>query len=552
MKKTLCLFLAMLFLLTSCNNAATDTRSPKDTDAFYLDSLPDIGKFSGKIGEARFYDEPTYDFVPSGAYGRIIPYVGSYRVFETPKREDSSWHTPIGYAAYGFCTPDGKIVMDASDKNTYINYRETDDGFGFYTVTRETSPKDDAPDEFLPSETYVIPLDGTWCLKLEGSSWVTNAGGGYVSVCDYTDDGGVRIKLYDYDGKLVRTIEGVDSTGMFSQGLMLVSSWGKGGYSAEFINESGEKVLGPYSAASDFNEYGITAVEDEKGAYLINTKGEILSDFYESFFKEFSDDMNELVYVGRHGSEPEVSDVFSADGKLLGSVSGATYMSFKFPDNGDIYYYYTIFDNNDKGHAVYNSEKMIFKRLGDNMDFVSKEFGVSPNAYSGTDNCFVHIDKAKKVGYLFDCNGETIAVLDGASDVINTSEYGEYAIYIEGEYEYSFDEETGKPKPDTRKTHVYDSKKKEIVFTLDSSSNAHFADKDKRFIVLSEYDVNDMFGSIEASWLLDTNTGEIVFENCKNITFYTVGDNTYINVCTDNSSALYDENMKLIRRNYYE
>ena len=54
MKKTLCLFLAMLFVLTSCNNAATDTRSPNDTDTFYLDSLPDIGDFSGKTDETRF------------------------------------------------------------------------------------------------------------------------------------------------------------------------------------------------------------------------------------------------------------------------------------------------------------------------------------------------------------------------------------------------------------------------------------------------------------------------------------------------------------------
>lgn len=550
MKKTLFLFFIMIFVLTSCNNVATDTRSPKDTDAFYLDSLPDIGEFSGKTSDDRFYDEPTHDFIPSDDYGMIIPYIGSYRMFESSN--EGGWHAQMGYGSYGFCTPDGRIVMDASDKNSHVFYSETDDGFGFYTLSREVVPKKDAPDEFERGESFIIPADGSWFLVLDESSWVTNSGGGYIAVCDYSDDGKVRTLLYDYDGKLSKTIDGIDSLGKFSNGLMLVSSWVNGGYSAEFINENGEKVLGPYSSASDFNKYGITAVEDEKGAYLVNSKGEIITDFYKDFYKEFSRENDKHVFVFRYNDNNKISDVYSADGKLLGTISGATYAAFKFTENGEIYYYYTTFDTDEKGHSIYNSEKMIFKRLGDDAEFLSKEFGVAPNSYAGTDNCFIHIDKEKKIGYAFDAKGDTIAVLERAHDVINTSENGEYIIYIEGEFEYGMDEETGLPKEDPRKTHIYDSKKKQIVYSMDSTSNAHFADKEKRFILISDYDIMDMFSESERCWLFDTTTGEIVFENCKNISLTSIGEKTYINVNTDNSSALYDENFKLIRKSYHE
>ncbi len=549
-KAVLIAVLVLLLLLTSCKVDVTDTRSP---NVFHMDALPDIGSFSGMAKVERFHEELTYDFVPSNEYGKIVPYVGSYRLFETPKVEGDDWHTEMGYASYGFCTTDGKIVMDASDKNTYIMYHTTDDGFGYYTVTREARQKDDAPDEYLPTETYVIPLDGSWCLKFDGNSWVSNSGGGYIGVCDYPEDGSdVRTHLYDYDGNLVKTIEGVDSTGTFSQGLILISEWTDDGYRAHFIDENEEIVLGPYSSASDFNEYGITAVTDVNGAYLVNTKGERLTGYYDSFYKESSDDMKKQVFVGRYKDNNKVSDVYSDGGIHIGTAEGSTYYSFRFPDNGEIYYYYTYFPENEKGYPIYNEERMIWKNLRTGEDFVSKEFGVSPSSYSGTDNCFIHLDKDQNKAILMNGDGETVSVIDGANEVVNTSEYGEFVIYIEGEYNYGIDELTGLPFKDTRKTHIYDTKKGEIVYSVDASGNTHFADEKKRFLMISVYDEASLFGGEVASWLFDTVSGKIVFENCKDISLYEIEGVTYINVCTENSSALYDENFNVIRKEYFE
>ena len=546
MKKTLLMICLALVIIASSASCIEHEISPVDPNVFSVSSLPDIGEFSGKSSGGRFYDEITYDFIPSDEYGTIVPYVASYRLFETPKEEGSEWHTEQGYASYGFCTPDGKIVMDASDKNTYINFRQLDDGFGFYTVTREAKPKDDAPDEFTPSETLVIPVDGSWCLTLDARSWVTTAGEGVICICSYAGEAanaGVRTLMYDYDGNLVRTLDGIDSTGAYSNGLMLVSNWVSSGYSAYFVNDDGEKVLGPYSMASDFTKYGLTAVEDENGDYIINTSGERLTDYYDSFFKEYSADMSRQVFVGRRKDDKNVCDVYSETGDYLGSLEGSSYFSLRFPDNGEIYAYYTAINDDKYGSA---SDRMVWKRLSDGKDFVSKEFGVSPNSYSGTDNCFAYIDKEKNRAYVFDGDGKTIAVLDGATDIINTSEYGEYIAYTEGEFDYQ-------GGSDNRITHLYNSAQKEIVYsTATGGASAYFADADKRFVVITQYDEADFFGGVAKYSLFDTESGVLKFENANDIRFFNVDRKTYINVCNENSAALYDGDLKPIIKRYFE
>ena len=66
------------------------------------------------------------------------------------------------------------------------------------------------------------------------------------------------------------------------------------------------------------------------------------------------------------------------------------------------------------------------------------------------------------------------------------------------------------------------------------------------------FDETDFFGGTEKCWLFDTETGKMLFENCNNIVLHSIDGKTYINVCTDNSTALYDNEFNLIRKAYYE
>lgn len=549
MKKITLLILCLVLLLTSCKTYVTDTRSPNE---FYIESLPEIGGFSGKTSGELFYENIGTDFVPSDEYGEVIPYIGTYRLYETPPEEGSDWHTEVGYCSYGFCAPDGRIVMRASDKNSYLNYTKTDDGFGFYTLTREIQPVDDAPDEFIPGETYIIPRDGSWCIKLSEGSWVTSSGNGYINMCDYPTDGGeVKTLMYDYEGNLVHTFEGIDSLGKYTNGLVMISKWSSTGYTAEFVDLNGERILGPYKAASDFNEYGITAVQDENGFYLTNMSGVRLTDYYEHIFKEYSGE--KMVFAAKHMENKKEHDVFDEKGNFIAAVNANSYFSVRFPDNGEILYYYTEYEENEKGYPIYDSERMVCKRISDGTDFISKEFGVSPNSYSGSNNCYVHIDKENSVGYFFDGNGETIAVIDDVTDIINVSENGEYIVYQTGTYDYGYDELTGESNIiDTRKLFIYDSAKKENIFSLDRGGSGYFPDSTERYIVITVYDETDFFGGEATYWLYDAKQSKMLFENCNQISFYDVGDNCYFNVCTDNTSALYDSNLNCIRKTYFE
>ena len=52
---------------------------------------------------------------------------------------------------------------------------------------------------------------------------------------------------------------------------------------------------------------------------------------------------------------------------------------------------------------------MIWRYLDTGEDFVGSQNGVSPNIYSGTDNCFVYVDKENKKGLVFDKDGNRIS-----------------------------------------------------------------------------------------------------------------------------------------------
>ena len=544
----------ILLLLTSCAELfVTSTTSP---NVFSLDEFPDIGSFTGKQDAGRFYDEITYDFVASDEYGQIIPYVGSYRVFGT---NNEAWNATQGYTSYGFCTPDGKIVMDASDRNNYINYQETDDGFGYYCVTRDIEQKDDAPDEFEVGELLLIPLDGSWCVSFPGNAWVSSAGSGYIFVSVYPDYdiADVKTYVYNYDGVLVNTLDGIEASGQYSSGLIPVYKYKDSGPEYYFYTLDGEMVLGPFSSASFFNENGIAPVIDFDGnAKLIDVNGDVVKHIegYDHIMYEFSPDEKRQLFVAR--SRDNRSDnltIFDSNADIIGTIDGTTYASLRYPDNVDLVYYYTT----EYTTSMY-TQKMVYRRLSDGSDVISEEFGVSPNSYNGHGNCYIHLDEEKNVGVFFDVEGKTIAVIDDICEVMSVSSDNKYIAYHSGKYSYEYDENTGTSTlTDTRKFNIFNTDKNEIVYSMDKSASAYFPTSangtDERFLPIYVYEEsNNPFGDDANITIYDMVNQKVLVEESKNVTFYMISGKTYINVCTDNSAALYDDKMNVIRKTYFE
>lgn len=539
MKKLLFLLVLISLILSSCTRADNDGTPAKLV--FKIDGkLPEIEKFSAGAS-GRFYDEYTPDFIPSDEYGLILPYIGSYRTFVTP---DFDLKLKQGYASYGFCTPDGRIVMDASDKTSFINYYETGDGFGYYTVTRDVQRKDDAPDEFMASETLIIPKDGSWCMTLEPRSWIQDADYGYFAVVSYPEDENsvVQSLIYDYDGNFVTALSGIDSVSFAPEGLLYTSKWENNDVSHSYINFEGETVFGPYRALATFNSRGITYVEDMNGEwYFVNKEGVRLTDKeYGGIFRQGGYDGEEEIYTARYPDNKSTIDVYNADAELIGTIYGTSGASFRFPDNGEIIY--SFYSN--KGTEI-------FKRLSDHSDFVSDDYGAMPNSYDGDYNTYIY--KTDEKGVVFDAEGETIIEIPDLDSFMNMSKDKRYITYSVGEYNYSHDNETGTTEiDDSRKTHIYDMQNGEVIYSVDGYGYAHFLGENDRYVHISVFREEGMFGGENIFYLYDTVERKAVFSDCRELSLLKIDGEDYFNVCTYNTCTLYDGDFNIIMRNYNE
>ncbi len=576
MKKLITFFAALVLVLTSCSNGenpqgnndklsptqnpVTDLRSEPDTKKqvpeFRIDGeLPEIGEFSGKT--KRFYEEYTPDFIPSDEYGKIVPYVGSYKIFSNGETE---YEMKMGYSTYGFCTEDGRIVMDASAKNNYISYTATNDGFGFYTLSiidnRDLQVEDDV---FLPQRTLIIPETGTWCIELGQRAWLSEAGNGIISVSSYTDPYGVgECIIYDYDGNEISRIGNYDNVILSDSGLIGVMRWSWSEDGDEpfhgFLDVDGNVVLGPYLSINPFNNKGVTYVEDEEGWHLIDTTGKKLTDkAYESislYKKDYNID-EPAIFAARPKGDRYQSDIFTSDGKYLTTIEGVSYFSVRFPDNGEILYCYSKSD----GH------EMVWKRLSDHSDFVSKELGKSPNQHSGNDNVYVYREDitdynpgADRTGYIIDANGDTIVKIEDFRDLWQVSSDGKYLIYCCGDYTEYYDEENQQwlTKADSITTYLYSVEEKKSTKLFSGDGSASFTGKNEQYIIAFYSENLTVFGNFDNYLLYDVKNDKVMFDDSRLITYSDAGENGYITVCTEHSCTLYDGNLNLILTTYNE
>lgn len=562
MKILIPILLALLLTLASCKDAEKTSQNEKTpsvpTNAetanqqtengalrFYIDGeLPDIGEFQSK--PERYYEEHTPDFIPSEEYGKIIPFTGKYKIFQ---EEITDINSPVkmGYSDMGFCDENGKIIMDADSKNRYIYFTDGGDGFGFYTLSVTDEPEKEVPDDvYIPQKTYIIPESGQWCIELPENAWVNEARNGLISVTEYSvDTNKAECIIYDYDGREVSRIGDYDSV-MFSEcGLIGVMRWDSSNSFHGFLDKDGNVVLGPYKSINPFNSLGTAIVEDEHGFYLINTEGIHLTKAYANiteYKKDYTDDYG--VYVARHTEDKNTSDVLDAEGRLLGTISGSTYFNLRFLSDGDIIYYYTD----------YNTNRMFWKRLSDNSDFVCVEYGKSPNKYSGNHDYFAYEDEENRIGCVFDKSGETVLKIENFIELMDVSENGKYLIYYSGNgYIEYYDEEKRQwlTKADFT-TYLYNTETEQTTELCIGDSSAYFTGEDDRYVYIASSDNIAVFGDYDNYKLFNSSDGKMIFDKCLNIVLNSTTTDTYVTVCQKNSCSLYDENLKLIIRTYNE
>ena len=493
-------------MLCSCGNGAP---------VFYIDGeLPEIGEYSGKNSAGRFYDSYTPVFLPSDDYGTVIPFIGSNKIFRPSSEFEYGFSGQ--FRKMGFCTPDGRIVMDASGAYSDISHHVSADGFEYYTLY---SPPQSA--ERFNGKTTLISADGSIIMELpEGAVMCSVGEGKIVSVSwDYPNPG---VWCHSYDGKLLFSFgESYGATGVFSHGMLAVSNYKDGTDRSWFVNEKGEKVLGDYEYCSGFTEEGIAVVREIGGKYcLINTSGDKLTDEYENLY------ITQKNYYCAQGED--FSQVLSPVGEVVCTIPSGRYFDFAVLEDGK---------------TVYNDYS--YKRCTDGSEIVCKENGYPAQNIVGN-KYFVckkesvgekypdeNAEAGDKTGYLVDYDGNLIATLEDFDYACALTSDGLLVYSSFGNYENNDFKLTG-----------YDINKKEQTFCYNTSGYAYFLDEEERYLYVSLSD--HASGQTEHAKLYDAEKGRFVLSDIRNLQFYKVHGKEYFAVATDALCTLYNENFEKI------
>ncbi len=553
--KRFALIVLVTLLLVSCSSGtqSADISVAESTEPiFYIDGeLPDIGSFN-TVTE-RFYTEYTPDFLPSDEYKEIIPYIGACKSFKTV---DDEFNDALNCYAYGFCTPEGKIVMDASFDTTGIHYVTTDDGFGYYSVSRTIDPeKYEIVDEYTQTHSYIVWRDGSKCLKLEPGSYLSAVGGGILAVIQRIDNNSTNdLIIYDYNCNELARIKNAVSATSCSHGLIAITlKDSDNNWHSFFYDKNGNQKLGPYDVIrTSFSESGIAAVKMSDGyEALIDTEGNILTNIEYNAINSAEDFKSNGISYAKRTNNTDLNDVFDKNGNIIKTIVQRKNISLSVLPSGEIIYDY--YDNDEK--------RTVFKRLSDNGEIISTEYGVVPTGYYYSDSDAFTAEKYDEKSditsrVVMNSFGKTIAYLDDCYNMLDISHDQKYILYHSGKDNSLYDITLGEYIFDsTQKTHIYDTENQSILYTNNNpTSSAFFVGKNQDYVLLTANESNTFYNNydVQTRSLYDLKNGKMIFEDCLLINVNDIDGKTYFNVCKENCAILYNEDLNIITRQYFE
>ena len=260
MKKGIIVVLAVLICgLTACvpdykGPAPPKEKTPVVSSGVVLPNgmLPD-GVYKMPKTPERYYAEPAYEFVPSGEYGHIWPYIGGYDGEAYGSRD-----------IIGICDEAGKIICDPVFDDAAIIEKDGRQLYVFIkTVWQKAGIKDDWDQYEELSTTTLATLDGSRSDKYERLLWEEESSVEYSTASredgqshsyqwrglvkyDYiTAEQGGKWGVLDWDGTVLLPFKYLEPV-CFYEGLASVLS--EDGQSYSFIDVKGKTVFGPFEA----------------------------------------------------------------------------------------------------------------------------------------------------------------------------------------------------------------------------------------------------------------------------------------------------------------
>lgn len=531
MRKIFMLLLVLSSLILCGCNTVTDSNDIGKKNQFYIHGqLPNIGRYSSKINNGRYFEELTYEFVPSSEYKYIVPFIGDSKEFEA--EYDPGFTAQVEYY-FGMCTLDGKIIMDAG-KYSSVNLNTSPDGFSYYILTCMK----DGNFEYGYTQT-VIPLDGSFALELGQNDWIGFVSDGVISVDDYeTADGKsfTNHKFYDYNGKFLFELTPKNETtyfiiSAFKSGLALVIEREQISYedfikNCYYVDKTGKIVLTGFADATGFNEKGYAGASldglnygiiDTNGNFVIKPEYSQITEVYESKACSFRCVKNgKTVYL-----TDDLQEFCTVDTDEHMYIVGDT----KETARGQYY-------KNGKDYCV---------RLSDGKHVYNEEYQVSPNNIGLSDKYFVYTDYSNKKSVIMDFDGKTVCCIDGLSYISEIIEDKGLAVC-----QYSYETQIGDEIRYDNKVFIYDFiNDKEVCSFLDADYGSVLNDN---YVAINFY--QDSQRSVvfpePLQVLYDIENNKIVKENLTRVLTFDISGKQYYLTADKQKFCLYDENFNVV------
>lgn len=528
---------------------------------FYLkNGLYDIGEFS-QIKYEPFYDEPCYEFKPSDNYGPLVSFAGKKVNYSLAEGDSLGFPYETSTTLYGLCTLDGKVVVEPV--YSYISKMGTTDGFEYFVLQKQRpikynqNGKIDYENSFMmvAPPMQIIAADGSWMISAPDgkTSYLSAASEGVIVFVFYNDDGNV-FKFYDYDGNFLYEISGYDYIEGYYGGLAKASVYSKYTDNGDmvsdeklvYLDKKGNVAIDGFVSGTNFSKDGVAAVKTKDGYFaFINTKGEFINDQKYDTLYILGQGNDEMRYYGiGYADKKGEKYIFDSKGNKVKSIECGEYVNIYGDDvETALYSYYQ--NGNEK-----------WFRLKDNSHFVSEATGNSPygtiSSPDGKDMLFVSKEEGFKTydpkgkTYVFGLDGKTLSVFENFRYSID---------YVDKKYILYKSEIIPEPNEDgslsqsIERVVLYDIEKGEEIKSFDNASSARFLDKNKRFLLVTNYYTID---ARSTEYIYDFEKNEIFMDDIDASHSCEADGKEYISVCTENYITVYDENLNVILRKFGE
>lgn len=506
----------------------TATEKPDGTPVFMLEKLPEIGEYVDDIICKRRYTETRDTLTPGENYGKLIPFVGSFRDYHFVDYETGEWEEETySVSKYGLMTDKGEIVVDAVYDWVNINNENN----GNYSLELSMNGE-----EFETVGKKIISTsDGSLIKESEGpvSFNLSSLNDGLIIVTDSSEvdwensAGAPKTIFYDTEWNKLFEFENSHPHSNYSEGYIVLdffSDYFNYEYETHFVDKNGNLAFDGVYPKENF-ENGKAPASNSNGKYgLFSSDGKwIVAPIYDELHKNGNyyiavNDFSRIIY----DSEGKKVEIIS--NSILGNQYICTY--------GDrIYLEHSLYD--EEAEKYYSEFTLVpeYKKI------VCKETGRAVTSYIYDTEYFYSNDGVNT--YVVNFDGTTVATLEGIGTLNK----------IDNEH-FEFREGSWEDETQDYSVYTFNGFKKLWSDKLKNTGNRVEIWSNEGYMVKS-YSTEGNEGELILNRtydILETETGKPIFESLSDYWSYNINGETYFCVSDGTYTYTYAPDMTLLMK----